>query len=77
MVKVAKYASENGKYFALNLSAPFIPEFFKDPMGEVLPYANVVSCKTLNTACKRYSRCTSYLKLLYLLSRALFSRPIK
>ena len=43
MVRVAKYASEHGKYFAINLSAPFIPEFFKDPMMEVLPYANVVS----------------------------------
>jgi len=42
MVRVAKYASENGKYFAFNLSAPFIPEFFKDPLMEVLPYANLV-----------------------------------
>jgi adenosine kinase len=42
MVRVAKHASENGKFFAVNLSAPFIPEFFKDPLMEVMPYANVV-----------------------------------
>jgi adenosine kinase len=42
MVKVAKYASENGKYFAFNLSAPFLCQFFKDPMLQVLPYANLV-----------------------------------
>ena len=43
MVKVAKYASENGKYFAFNLSAPFLSQFFSEPMMKVLPYANLVS----------------------------------
>lgn len=42
MVKVAKYASENQKYFAFNLSAPFLPQFFLEPMLKVLPYANLV-----------------------------------
>lgn len=28
--------------FAMNLSAPFIPQFFKDQVDQVLPYADVV-----------------------------------
>ena len=44
MVKVAKYASENDKYFAFNLSAPFLPQLFLEPMMKVLPYANLVFC---------------------------------
>lgn len=35
MVKVAKYAVENKKTFALNLSAPFLPQFFSEPMMKV------------------------------------------
>ncbi|KAI3648855.1 hypothetical protein MP228_006709 [Amoeboaphelidium protococcarum] len=42
MLAVAKHAVENNKTFALNLSAPFLCQFFKDQMLSVLPYANVV-----------------------------------
>jgi len=43
MLKVAKHASEvEDKKFCVNLSAPFICEFFKDPLGGVLEYADVV-----------------------------------
>jgi adenosine kinase len=41
-LKVAKHAVESNKVFTLNLSAPFIPQFFKDPMDELLPYTEVV-----------------------------------
>ena len=42
MVAVGKHAAESGKVYMLNLSAPFICQFFKDPMHRVLPYADFV-----------------------------------
>jgi enoyl-CoA hydratase/carnithine racemase len=41
-VAVGKHAAESGKVYMLNLSAPFICQFFKDPMHRVLPYADFV-----------------------------------
>ncbi|CAB1312375.1 unnamed protein product [Coregonus sp. 'balchen'] len=40
--KVAKHASENNKLFTLNLSAPFISQFFKDALMKVMPYVDVL-----------------------------------
>ena len=40
--KLGKHAAENNKVFALNFSAPFIPQFFKDPLDASLPYADFV-----------------------------------
>jgi adenosine kinase len=43
MLKVAKHAAEHAdKKFCVNLSAPFICQFFKDPLNQVLEYADVV-----------------------------------
>ncbi|XP_071010033.1 adenosine kinase-like isoform X1 [Oncorhynchus clarkii lewisi] len=42
ILKVAKHASENNKLFTLNLSAPFISQFFKDALMEVMPYVDVL-----------------------------------
>lgn len=42
MLKVAKYASDNNKLFCLNLSAPFICQFFKDNLMQVMPYVDVL-----------------------------------
>ncbi|XP_051935492.1 adenosine kinase-like isoform X1 [Hippocampus zosterae] len=42
MLKVAKHASENNKLFCLNLSAPFICQFFKDHLMQLLPYVDVL-----------------------------------
>ncbi|WFD33271.1 adenosine kinase [Malassezia cuniculi] len=39
---VAKKAKETGRPFAFNLSAPFIPQFFKSQVDQVLPYAQLV-----------------------------------
>ncbi|CAE6430942.1 unnamed protein product [Rhizoctonia solani] len=39
---VAKKASEAGKTFALNLSAPFICQFFGAQLGQVLPYVDLL-----------------------------------
>ncbi|XP_034158618.1 adenosine kinase isoform X1 [Pangasianodon hypophthalmus] len=42
VLKVAKHASENNKIFSLNLSAPFISEFFKDSLMKVMPYVDIL-----------------------------------
>lgn len=42
ILKLAKHAQEKGKPFVLNLSAPFIPQFFKAPLEQVLPYTTYV-----------------------------------
>ncbi|CAR27584.1 hypothetical protein ZYGR_0N00650 [Zygosaccharomyces rouxii] len=40
--KLGKHAQESGKPFILNLSAPFIPQFFKSALDQVLPYTTYV-----------------------------------
>jgi len=37
MLAIAEHACENDKIYCLNLSAPFICEFFKEPMSKLLP----------------------------------------
>jgi len=39
---LAKKASEAGKVFVLNLSAPFIPQFFKAQLDQLLPFCDYV-----------------------------------
>ncbi|KAK4944450.1 adenosine kinase [Elasticomyces elasticus] len=39
---LAKHAAEKNKIFMLSLSAGFIPQFFKDPLAEILPYCDYV-----------------------------------
>ncbi|KAG7028024.1 Adenosine kinase 2 [Cucurbita argyrosperma subsp. argyrosperma] len=39
---VAEHAAANKKYFSMNLSAPFICEFFKDALEKVLPYMDII-----------------------------------
>lgn len=39
---VAKHAFENNKVFTMNLSAPFLCEFFKKPMRAALPYVDIL-----------------------------------
>jgi adenosine kinase len=41
-IKIAKHSVEKGKSLSLNLAAPFISQFFKDPLDELLEYTNVV-----------------------------------
>jgi len=41
-LEVAKKASDSGKIFVLNLSAPFIPQFFKVQLEQLLPYCDFV-----------------------------------
>jgi len=42
IMKLAEEAAANNKPFALSLSAPFIPQFFKDPLDETAPYWDYV-----------------------------------
>jgi len=41
-LEVAKSASNQGKTVVLNLSAPFIPQFFKAQLESLLPYVDVL-----------------------------------
>jgi adenosine kinase len=42
IMAVARHAHENGKTLAINLSAPFIPQFFAAGIAEVMPYVDIV-----------------------------------
>lgn len=42
ILSVAKKAIEDNKIFAINLSAPFLIQFFGDQMASVMPYADFV-----------------------------------
>ncbi|KAG1695306.1 Adenosine kinase 2 [Nymphon striatum] len=42
MLKVAKHANEFNKVFSINLSAPFICQFFKEPLSKIIPYADII-----------------------------------
>lgn len=39
---IAKHAVEHKKTFAFNLAAPFVPQFFKTPLDELLPYTDII-----------------------------------
>jgi adenosine kinase len=41
-MELAKQAASNNKPFILSLSAPFIPQFFKDPLDASAPYWDYV-----------------------------------
>lgn len=42
ILKVATQSSENNKIFCMNLSAPFISQFFKEPLMKVMPYVDIL-----------------------------------
>lgn len=42
IVLLGKHAAENNKTFALNFSAPFIAQFFKDPLDAAVPYCDFI-----------------------------------
>merc|ERR1712065_125371 len=42
MLDLARHAAETQKTYAFNLSAPFLIQFFKDPMNQVIPYADFI-----------------------------------
>lgn len=42
ILKVAKHGCAENKYVTMNLSAPFICQFFADPMMEAFPYVDIL-----------------------------------
>jgi len=42
MIEIGDHAVNNNKCFSMNLSAPFLSQFFKEPMKKVLPYCDIV-----------------------------------
>ncbi|XP_056387237.1 adenosine kinase isoform X1 [Hyla sarda] len=42
ILKVATQSSENNKIFCMNLSAPFISQFFKEPLMKAMPYVDIL-----------------------------------
>jgi len=42
ILEVAKHACENNKYLMMNLSAPFISQYFSEPMTKCLPYIDIL-----------------------------------
>jgi len=42
IMRIAKHAAENNKIFVMNFSAPFIMQFFKDPLFATAPYWDVI-----------------------------------
>jgi len=42
MVAIGEHAVASNKCFSMNLSAPFLSQFFKEPMKQVLPYCDIV-----------------------------------
>ena len=42
MMDIAKCASKGDRRFMMNLSAPFLCEFFKEPMMEIMPYVDIL-----------------------------------
>ncbi len=44
MVSLGEHVASAGKTFCLNLSAPFIVQFFKDPLKEVSIRSRRISC---------------------------------
>lgn len=47
---LGKHAAETNKDFILNFSAPFIPQFFKDPLAQVIPYTDYIICNESEAA---------------------------
>merc|ERR1711865_279292 len=50
LVTVAEHALANDKTFCLNLSAPFIIDFFGDAVATALPYADYLFCNESEAA---------------------------
>jgi len=42
MLAIGEHALEQNKCFSINLSAPFLSQFFKEPMTKVIPYVDIL-----------------------------------
>jgi len=44
LLSLAERSAEAGKIFALNISAPYIPQLFKSELDKVIPLSNIIIC---------------------------------
>ncbi|OJJ48855.1 hypothetical protein ASPZODRAFT_1332679 [Penicilliopsis zonata CBS 506.65] len=58
ILALAEEAAAKNKIFMLSLSAPFIPQFFKDQLDSVMPYTDYVFCN--ETEARAYSESHSW-----------------
>ncbi|XP_045500357.1 adenosine kinase [Colias croceus] len=42
IMQLAKHANANNHTFIMNLSAPFVSQFYKEPLAEIMPYVDVL-----------------------------------
>lgn len=42
ILEVAKHALQHNRWFIMNLSAPFISQFYKEPLMAALPYVDLI-----------------------------------
>ena len=42
IMRIAKFSSENNRTFTINLSAPFLSQFFKEKIMEAFPYVDIL-----------------------------------
>lgn len=42
IMRLAAHAHARGLVFAMNLSAPFVSQFYKEPLEKLLPYIDVL-----------------------------------
>jgi adenosine kinase len=47
---LGQHAAKTNKDFIMNFSAPFIPQFFKDPLDKCIPYADYIICNESEAA---------------------------
>ena len=60
-MEVAKHALKHNQIFLMNLSAPFLSQFFKKPMMEAMPYVDIIfGNETVNS----HTKTTIYLYVL-------------
>jgi len=66
-MEVAKHALDRDCPFMMNLSAPFLSQFFKEPMMEAMPYVDILfGNETVSTGKRRwYKMCKYSLHLLH------------
>ena len=69
-MEIAQQACQSNKLFMMNLSAPFLSQFFKEPMMKAFPYIDIVFGN--ETVCKVNMR-----NLKTLLISCSFSRKLK
>ncbi|CAH4030245.1 unnamed protein product [Pieris brassicae] len=42
IMQLAKHAHEHSHTFVMNLSAPFVSQFYKEPLSQIMPYVDVL-----------------------------------